>query len=120
MNEIQQYIVEWAKSDKQLKELNKQAAELRKQKESIQCKLLPIIKGNNLQENVFSIPALQVDISCKESSTYETMSYKYLEEKLNQYFDSFEDAQKLLIYLKENRKKNSSLCLKSNQLKQEE
>ncbi len=33
MNEIQQYIVEWAKSDKQLKELNKQVAELREQKD---------------------------------------------------------------------------------------
>tara|TARA_B110001469_G_scaffold127138_1_gene146861 strand:- start:1080 stop:1439 length:360 start_codon:yes stop_codon:yes gene_type:complete len=117
MDNIQQYIVDWVKTDKQLKQLNKESGDLRKQKDTIQCNLLPLIQENNLQENVFSIPALNVDISCKESSTYETISYKYLEEKFNDYFDTYEEANKLLIYLKENRKKNTFISLKSNILK---
>ena len=50
MDNIQQYIVDWVKTDKQLKQLNKESGDLRKQKDTIQCNLLPLIQENNLQE----------------------------------------------------------------------
>ena len=120
MEDLQKYLIQWTKLDKELKEVNKIASTIRKQKDDIQKDLCPLIQEHNLEENIFSIPSLQTNITFREQKTTESMSYKFLEEKFNDYFDTQEDCLKLLQYLKDNRKKESSFVLKSSEMKDEE
>ena len=55
----------------------------------------------------------------EEQKTSESLSYKFLEEKLNDYFDTPEKTGLLIQYLKDNRKTETSFILKSNFLKEE-
>jgi hypothetical protein len=55
----------------------------------------------------------------KEQKTTESLSYKFLEDKLNDYFDTPEKTGLLIQYLKDNRKTETSYVLKSNLLKEE-
>jgi hypothetical protein len=120
MDKLQENIVEWTKLDKQLKDINKNACDIRKRKEILQKQIIPIIQINNLEENVFSIPKLKSNITYGEKITYESISYKLLEEKFNEYFNNPQDAVKLLQYIKDNRKKEISYSLKIKEIDNEE
>ena len=120
MDELQQNMYQWTKLDKELKEVNKVASDIRKKKEDLQKQICPLIVDHQLEDNVFSVPSLQTNVSFKEQKTSESMSYKFLEEKFNDYFETPEDCLKLLQYLKDNRKKESSFILKSSEIKEEE
>ena len=74
MSDLNHLMIEWTKLDKELKAINEKASMIRKQKESINQALIATIKENNLQDNVFSIPSLQMNVVCKEQSSYESMS----------------------------------------------
>ena len=120
MDNLQQLMFQWTKLDKELKGINKQASDIRKQKEDLQSQLCPIIQEHKLEENIFSIPSLQLNVTFKEQKTSESMSYKFLEEKFNDYFETPEDCLKLLQYLKDNRKKETTFVLKSSGIKEED
>ena len=120
MDDLQVLMFQWTKLDKELKEVNKIAADIRKKKEDLQKKICPLIKDHQLEDNIFSIPSLQTNVSLKEQKVSESMSYKFLEEKFTDYFKCAEECATLLSYLKENRKKESTFILKSSELKNEE
>jgi hypothetical protein len=114
MDDFQKLLFIWGKYDNQLKTINKNASELRSKKELISKQILPFIAKNNLEENIFKIPCLKLDIICKENYTYQSISFKFLEEKFKEYFNNDEKASKLLQFLKDNRNKEASVILKSN------
>ena len=114
MEDIQVCIFQWTKLDKELKEINKVAADIRKKKEDLQKKICPLIKDHKLEDNIFSIPSLETNVSLKEQKVSETISYKFLEEKFSDYFKCAEECATLLSYLKEHRKKETTLVLKSS------
>ena len=119
MEELQKNLVQWTKLDKELKELNKKCSEIRRKKDNLQSKICPVIQSEQLEDNIFSIPSLETQVSFKEHKTSESLSYKFLEDKLNNYFNNFEDTQKLLQYLKDNRKQETNFVLKSSVIKEE-
>ena len=119
MDELHQKMFEWSSLDKEIKNLNNKASALRKKKEKLQNELFPIIKQNNLEDNIFSIPSLNMEVSLKEQKVSESISYKFLEEKFSNYFNNFEECQKLLQYIKDNRKKDTTMLLKSNPTKKD-
>ena len=118
MDELQQNMYQWTKLDKELKEVNKIAADIRKKKDDLQKKICPLIKDHQLEDNIFSIPSLQTNVSLKEQKVSESISYKFLEEKFTDYFKCAEECATLLSYLKEHRKKETSFVLKSSVLEQ--
>ena len=118
MDELQQNMYQWTKLDKELKEVNKVASDIRKKKEDLQKQICPLIVDHQLEDNVFSVPSLQTNVSFKEQKTSESMSYKFLEEKFTDYFNSPEECSALLTYLKENRKKGTTFVLKSSVLEE--
>ena len=120
MEDLQQIMFEWTLLDKGLRKLNKKTTVIRKKKDDLQKILCPLIQENKLEDNLFSIPSLQTNISFKEQKTSESISYKFLEEKFNDYFETQDECLKLLQYLKDNRKKESSYVLKSSVLKDDE
>ena len=120
MENLQKLMLQWTRLDKELKEVNKIASDIRKQKEDIQKQLCPLIQEHNLEDNVFSIPSLQTNVTFKEQKTSETISYKFLEGKFNDYFETQEECLKLIQYLKDNRKKETTFVLKSSGIKEED
>jgi len=119
MDTLQKNLLQWTKLDIELKELNKKCSDIRKKKDILQSRVCPVIQSENLEDNIFSIPALQTNILLKEQKTTESLSYKFLEDKLNDYFDTPEKTGLLIQYLKDNRKTETSYVLKSNLLKEE-
>jgi hypothetical protein len=120
MDQFQKVMYEWTVLDKQLKQLHQQSNNTRKKKEALQKQLCSYIQDNELEDNIFSIPSLHSNISFKQHTTTESMSYKFLEEKFNSYFKTQEEAQLLLQYIKQNRKKDISYVLKNNEIKSDE
>ncbi len=116
MESLQKNLLQWTKLDLELKELNKKCSDIRKKKDILQSRICPIIQSEQLEDNIFSIPTLQTNVLFKEQKTSESLSYKYLEEKLNGYFDTPEKTGLLIQYLKDNRKAETSYVLKSNHL----
>jgi hypothetical protein len=116
MDILQKNLLQWTKLDLELKELNKKCSDIRKKKDILQSKICPIIQSENLEDNIFSIPALQTNVLLKEQKSSESLSYKFLEEKLNDYFDTPEKTGLLIQHLKDNRKAETSYVLKSNHL----
>uniref|UniRef100_A0A6C0CE95 Uncharacterized protein n=1 Tax=viral metagenome TaxID=1070528 RepID=A0A6C0CE95_9ZZZZ len=116
MDTLQKNLLQWTKLDLELKELNKKCSDIRKKKDILQSRICPIIHSENLEDNIFSIPALQTNVLLKEQKSSESLSYKFLEEKLNDYFDTPEKGGLLIQYLKDNRKAETSFILKSNHL----
>jgi len=115
---LQKDLLMWTKLDVELRDLTKKCAEIRKKKDILQSRICPIIQSENLEDNIFSIPALQTNVLFKEQSTSETLSYKFLEEQLNEFFDTPDKTPTLLQYLKENRKQRKTYVLKSSLLKE--
>jgi len=116
MEELKQLMLEWTKLDSELKELNKKCAKVRQNKDVIHKLLLETIQTNELQDNIFSIPSLKTNVVYKEQTNYESMSYKFLEDKFNEYFDTQDECLQVLQFLKDNRKKNKSFVLKSEEI----
>jgi hypothetical protein len=119
MESLQKNLLQWTKLDIELKDLNKKCLDIRKKKDSLQSRICPIIQSEKLEDNIFSIPALQTNVLLKEQKTSESLSYKFLEEKLNDYFDTPDKTELLIQHLKDNRKAETSYVLKSNLLKEE-
>lgn len=117
MDALQKQLLQWAKLDRELKDLNKQCADIRKKKENLQSTICPLLKSEKLEDNIFSIPSLQTNVCFKEQKTSESLSYKYLEDKLSSYFDTPDKAHTIIQYLKENRKYETILTLKSFDIK---
>tara|TARA_Y100000389_G_scaffold203111_1_gene250488 strand:+ start:238 stop:603 length:366 start_codon:yes stop_codon:yes gene_type:complete len=116
MDQLQTLMFQWTKLDKELKDVNKQASNIRKQKDELHKKLCPIIQQNNLQDNMFSIPTLETNVMLKEQKVSESISFKFLEDKLNTYFETQDECLQLIQYLKDNRKKETSFVLKSSEI----
>ena len=116
MEEIQTRLYQWSQLDNQLKVLNKQSSLIRKQKEELQKQVIPILEHQQLTENTFSIPALKTTVLCKTQVSNDSLSYKYLLEIFESYFNSSEKAIDLLDYIKQNRKKQTSRVLKTTEL----
>ena len=119
MDALQKNLLSWSKLDKELKELNKQCSDIRKKKDILQAEICPVIQSENLDDNIFSIPSLQTSIVIKENKVSESLSYKFLEERFNDYFDTPDKAQLLLQFLKDNRKSETSYVLRSSVLKED-
>ena len=120
MDQFQKVMYEWTALDKELKQLNQKSSKIRKKKEALQKQLCSYIQDNQLEDNIFSIPSLQSNISFKQQTTSESMSYKFLEEKFQSYFKTPDECQSLLQYIKQNRKKETTFILKNSEIKEEE
>lgn len=118
MESLQRNLLQWSRLDKEIKEMNDQIKVLRKKRDILQSKICPVIQSEDLNDNIFSIPSLQMNVVFKEQKISESMSYKFLEEKLNAYFDKPEQTQVLLQYLKDNRKQEITHTLKSTIIKE--
>jgi hypothetical protein len=121
---MEKEIVRWVHYDNKLKEYGEKSKKLRQEKEKVGTYIL-----ENLQVSPetpkpdlpqFSIGALQTKVVCHQSTTYESLNYKFLKDCFREYLQSEDKAEDLLQYVKQQRSTEVKISLKRDHLKPED
>lgn len=92
-------------------QLNKKIQEVRDQKKQIENQLIYEISKNGLQQQAITYNGKKIYIS--KENTYDTLSFKFLEECLNKLFrENKIKVKEILNFIKSQRKKISSNIIK--------
>ena len=98
------YMKKWVLYDNALKKLNLQQKKLKENKELFENELLVLIKQNSLENLTLNIDNSK--ISLNSSSTNPSLTYKFLEESFNEYFNDHVESKNLTNFIKRKRKYN--------------
>jgi len=110
MENLSNNMSEWAKTQLQLKEYNDKIKILRNQNNDRMNLILTDIEKLNIENNVFQMSSLGVNIKVNKTKQHESISYKYLENCINEYFieninrDDKYHLDNLLNFIKQKRK----------------
>ena len=115
---MEQQIVSWVRYDNKLKEYNEKCKLLRKEKEKLSESILDSIDltKNKSELPKYKISDLNVLITPSKTKSYEGYTNKYLSECFTEYFNSSEEAEKLLSFLKQKRKVEEKCVLKREEI----
>ena len=113
MAEFNQNIMSWVNCDNQIKTKNEEIKQIRSKKDNLEGSIVEFIQGNNLQDNVFNISSMDTQLQMNTTSVKETMSYKFLETTLLNYFNNDQDkTNDLMAFIKNNRSSSDKVSLK--------
>ena len=87
-SEFNKNIMSWVDYDNQIKTKNEEIKQIRSKKDNLEGSIVEFIQGNNLQDNVFNISSMDTQLQMNTTSVKETMSYKFLETTLLNYFNN--------------------------------
>lgn len=97
----------------QIDNLNKQLQQLREQKKQYDQALISAMTQNNLQDQ--EINYMNKSITLGVENSYDTLSYKFLEDCLLKLYRNDENKVKQVIkFIKSQRSKKSNYCIKMN------
>ena len=107
---MDQKIVQWVQCDNQLKEYNDKMKEkmkpLKEMKEQLEQEIIVELDVPNKEKSdlpTFNIQALNTSIKPQVNNSYEGLTNKFLTECFREYFNSEEEAKKLLLFIKSKR-----------------
>ena len=107
---MDQKIVQWGQCDNQIKEYNDKMKEkmkpLKEMKEQLSQDILTELDIQNKDKSdlpTFNIQALNTSIKPQVNNSYEGLTNKFLTECFRDYFNSEEEAKKLLLFIKSKR-----------------
>ena len=107
---MDQKIVQWVQCDNQLKEYNDKMKEkmkpLKEMKEQLEQEIIVELDVPNKEKSdlpTFNIQALNTSIKPQVNNSYEGLTNKFLTECFRDYFNSEEEAKKLLLFIKDKR-----------------
>jgi hypothetical protein len=116
-------IVQWVHFDNQIKEYNDKMKDKIKPMKEMKDKLSDeILKDINISEidksqiPTFNIQSMNTSIVPTINNSYEGYTNKFLTECFREYFDSEEEAKKLLLFMKSKRKVEKKISLKRSHL----
>ena len=116
---MDQKIVQWVQCDNQLKEYNDKMKEkmkpLKEMKDKIEHEIIVELDVPNKGKSdlpTFNIQALNTSIKPQVNNSYEGLTNKFLTECFSEYFNSEEEAKKLLLFIKSKRKIEKKYSLK--------
>ena len=98
-----------------IKEYNEKSKSVREMKEKLGHEILTeldIQSKDKSQLPTFNIQALKTSITPQVNNSYESLTNKFLAECYREYFDSEEEAKKLLLFIKSKRKVEKKYSLK--------
>ena len=119
MNELNMEIVQWIKLDDKIKEYNKKIRELKELKDSKFDSIYDKLDVDN--KNIEDLPKYKIDqfnsmISFNKLVSYNPLTYRYLENCLNEYLKDENETKKIIEYIKNNRNKDSKTILKRDNI----
>ena len=107
---MDQKIVQWVQCDNQIKEYNDKMKEkmkpLKEMKDKIEQEIIVELDVPNKEKSdlpTFHIQALNTSIKPQVNNSYEGLTNKFLTECFSEYFNSEEEAKKLLLFIKSKR-----------------
>jgi hypothetical protein len=107
---MDQKIVQWVQCDNQIKEYNDKMKEkmkpLKEMKEQLEQEIIVELDVPNKEKSdlpTFNIQALNTSIKPQVNNSYEGLTNKFLTECFSEYFNSEEEAKKLLLFIKSKR-----------------
>ena len=112
MDDFNKNVIKWINYDNEIKKYNNKIKNLRSEKNSFEGEILLYIENNNLQDNIFNLPSYSSKVQYNTNKSYETISYKFLEDKLNKFFNDSDKASELLEFIKSERKYENKISLK--------
>lgn len=115
---MEQKIVDWVKYDNQLKKYNEKSKLLRQEREKLSESILNSIDFSRDKNDLpkYKINQLNVLITPSKTKSYEGYTNKYLSDCFTEYFQSSEEAEKLLSFLKQKRKVEEKCVLKREEI----
>ena len=114
MSDFNSNIIKWMNHDTEIKKYNDKIKSLKTEKNTLETNILSHIENNNLQNNIFNLPAFSSKLQYNSNKSYETMTNKFLKDKFTKFFNDGEKAIELLEFLKNERKSENKVCLKRN------
>lgn len=119
MNRVNNEIIEWIRIDDKIKEYNLKIGELKEIKNQKYDNINEILGLEN--KNIEDIPRYKIDklntlIYFNKTTSYSSLTYRYLEKCLIEYFKNDEDAKKIINYIKENREIENKILIKRDNL----
>ena len=116
---MDQKIVQWVQCDNQIKEYNDKMKEklkpIKEMKNELEQDIIDELDVPNKDKSelpTFNIQALQTSIKPQVNNSYEGLTNKFLTECFQDYFGSSEEANKLLLFIKDRRKVEKKFSLK--------
>ena len=108
--ELQESIKKWVTLDNNLTKINKQLKTIRDEKNQLTTYLV-----NYFNENDKPFPKINISdgkLNFIEVKQYNTISYKFLEECLSDFYNDKEKTDEILNFIKTRRKYNTTVTIK--------
>ena len=113
-NDIRLYI----KCDNIVKEFNEKSAAMREQRDTYSTRVMKFMDTHEMGETKLSLPRFNSTLKIGKHSNQESLSYTFLYNTFINYFGDPTQAENLLNYIKETRKKEQKCVLVRNILKE--
>lgn len=107
---------EWNSLDKKMDEYNLALKQLKEKKDKVEKVILEKMDMNDIDEFKFS----NFRYSIGNDNNYTTLSYKYIKEKMTKLFKDEAKANKVIEYLKDERKIKKNKVLRKNEVKEKQ
>jgi len=105
-------IVDWIKYDNDMRKHQIEIKNYKQKKEKLSIEIIEEIKEKELDSNLFKIPALDTSLQLSKTKSQEGMSYKFIKECFDDYFENKNTSDELIQYMKDRRKVNEKYILK--------
>ena len=101
MSEFQENIQNWVSLDNKIKKINREARELRSQKNNLTYEIFDYAESNNLQNAVIEIT--DGKLKFQQSKTTAPLTFKFVESCLNQCISNEEQVKMIIEFIKQQR-----------------
>jgi len=92
--------------------LQQQINQLKDQKKQTENNLIYLIQQNNLQKHAITYQGHKVFM--KKETSYDTLTFKFLEMCLNKLYPDKEQSKKIIQFIKKQRQKTYNYCIKNS------
>lgn len=117
MNEFKNDITLFIKCDNLVKSFNEKATAMREQRDTYSNRIMSFMNENKLQDTKLELPRFNSTLRIAKHSQQETLSYNFLHKTFIKYFRDRNEADKLLLYIREQRRKEMKSILTRNEYK---
>ena len=118
MQEFKNDIILFIKCDNIVKSFNEKASAMREQRDSYSVRIMSFMRQNDMNETKLQLPRYNSTLKMGNHMTQESISYQFLYKTFLEYFRDEKQAEQLLLYIKEKRKKEPKCVLVRNILKE--
>jgi len=107
---LENNIRQWVQLDNKLKQLNQEHRNIKQEHNKLSSLIIDTLSSRHDNTRIVKISDGRLNIS--NVNHYQPITFNYLKQVLNKYFNNSTDADKLLDFIKKNREMESSTVIK--------